>query len=446
MMIDVAPSVELTPLPQTEEKVFHPLKSFVEEAHLRSMRIYEEAAEDREAFWAKHAQNIDWFCAWDRVLDWKPPYAQWFVGGKLNASYNCLDRHIRSATSEKAALIWEGERGEQRILTYRDLYEQVNRFSNALKSLGVGKGDRVAIYLPQVPEAVIAMLSCARIGAVHTVVFAGFSSEALKDRIIDADAQVLITADGGFRKGKLVPLKELADKAIEALDCVRSVVVLRHAGCEVVMCEARDLWYAELMDKAEPYCPPEVMDAEDPLYFLYTSGTTGKPKGIVHTTGGYMVGVTATTKWVFDAKSSDIYWCTADVGWVTGHSYVVYGPLSNGMTQLLYEGAFDWPEQDRIWKMIEKHRVSILYTAPTAIRMFMKWGEEWPGRCDLSSLRLLGSVGEPINPEAWMWYHTHIGNEKCPIVDTWWQTVTGSIMIAPLPGLIPLKPGSATLP
>ncbi len=439
-------TIDVAPLLQTEEKVFHPSEGFVEGARLQSMRIYEEAAEDREAFWAKQAQKIDWFSAWDRVLDWKPPYAQWFVGGKLNASYNCLDRHVHSGSAEKAALIWEGERGEQRTLTYKDLYEQVNRFSNVLKRLGVSKGDRVAIYLPQVPEAVVAMLSCARIGAVHTVVFAGFSSEALKDRIVDANAHVLITADGGFRKGKLVPLKALADEAIETLDCVQSVVVLKHTGAAVAMRVGRDFWYAELLDKAEPHCPPEAMDAEDPLYFLYTSGTTGKPKGIVHTTGGYMVGVTATTEWVFDAKPSDIYWCTADVGWVTGHSYVVYGPLSNGMTQVLYEGAFDWPGQDRVWKMIEKHRVSILYTAPTAIRMFMKWGEEWPGHCDLSSLRLLGSVGEPINPEAWMWYHKHIGSEKCPIVDTWWQTETGSIMIAPLPGLISLKPGSATFP
>lgn len=446
MITDLDYSKTTSSAPLAEGVLFFPSETFAKNANLQSMHLYEAAARDRKGFWAKQAEHLDWFRTWDRVLDWDPPHAQWFVGGKLNACYNCLDRHINPITSSKTALLWEGERGEDRAFSYLDLYDLVNRFSNVLKNLGVRKGDRVAIYLPQIPEAVIAMLSCARIGAVHTVVFAGFSAEALRDRIIDADAKVLITADGGFRKGKIIPLKECADQAIEALSSLSKVVVLNHTDTPVRMKEQRDYWYGDLMNKADAYCPPEEMDAEDPLFILYTSGTTGKPKGIVHTTGGYMVGVNATTRWVFDAKPSDVYWCTADVGWVTGHSYVVYGPLSNGMTQLIYEGVFDCPEQDRVWKIVEKYGVTILYTAPTAIRMFMKWGDHLPARCNLSSLRLLGSVGEPINPEAWMWYHEHIGKGNCPIVDTWWQTETGSIMIAPLPGLTPLKPGSATLP
>ena len=423
--------------------VFCSSDEFRKNANTQSSKLFEEAAQDREAFWANQAKCLDWFHPWDQVLEWNPPHAKWFVGGKLNACYNCLDRHMETPVRTKCAIIWEGERGEERVLTYEELYVEVNKFSNVLKSFGIQKGDKVAIYLPMVPEAVIAMLSCARIGAVHTVIFAGFSSDSLRDRIIDAEAKLLITADGGFRKGKVVPLKETADLAI--VDSVQTVIVLQHTNHPITM-DKRDHWYHELMLDAALECPPEEMEAEDELYILYTSGTTGKPKGIVHTTGGYMVGVTMTTRLVFDIKPNDVYWCTADVGWVTGHSYVVYGPLSNGMTQLLYEGAPDFPERNRFWKLIEKYGVTTLYTAPTAIRTFMKWGEEWVNGCDLSSLRLLGSVGEPINPEAWMWYYTHIGQGKCPIVDTWWQTETGSIMIAPITGLTPLKPGSATSP
>ena len=408
--------------------------------------VSELPVEHQELFWEKEAKSIDWFSTWDQVLEWNPPYAKWFVGGKLNACYNCLDRHMSSEVENKIALIWEGEKGEERSITYADLYLEVNKFSNVLKSFGIGKGDKVAIYLPMVPEAIVAMLSCARIGAVHTVVFAGFSSDALRDRVLDAEAKLLITADGGFRRGKVLPLKETADLAIQGESYIRNVIVLQRTGHVIKMEEGRDYWYHQLMENAGLFCPSEVMDSEDELYILYTSGTTGKPKGIVHTTGGYMVATTTTTKRVFDVQVSDIYWCTADIGWVTGHSYIVYGPLSNGMTQLIYEGAADFPERNRFWKLIEKYRVTILYTAPTAIRTFMKWGEEWPQKCDLSSLRLLGSVGEPINPEAWMWYHNHIGKKRCPIVDTWWQTETGSIMISPIPKETLLKPGSATKP
>jgi len=410
------------------------------------LTAFEEAYQDREAFWAKQAQCLEWLTPWHQVLEWKAPYAKWFLGGKLNACYNCLDRHLATPIRHKTAIFWEGERGEERALTYEELYQEVNRFSHVLKSLGVCKGDKVAIYLPMVPEAVIAMLSCARIGAVHTVIFAGFSSDALQDRILDAEAKIVVTADGGWRKGKIVPLKETADIALAHCPSVHHVVVLQRTEHAIAMNPSRDHWYHDLMSVADTDCAPEVMEAEDLLYILYTSGTTGKPKGIVHTTGGYMVGVTKTMQWVFDPQASDVYWCTADVGWVTGHSYVVYGPLSNGMTQVMYEGAPDFPERDRFWKLIEKYGVTVLYTAPTAIRTFMKWGEEWPQGCDLSSLRLLGSVGEPINPEAWVWYYKYIGQEKCPIVDTWWQTETGSIMIAPIPGLMALKPGSATFP
>lgn len=425
---------------------FFPPASFTKNANLNTWDPFEEAAQNRELFWAQQAMCLDWFRSWERVLEWNPPYAKWFIGGQLNACYNCLDRHMKTPIRQKIALLWEGERGESRAITYEELYREVNRFSNVLKNLGIHKGDKVAIYLPMVPEAVVAMLSCARIGAVHTVVFAGFSADSLKDRILDSEAKLLITADGGFRKGKIVPLKETADLALQEVSCVQNVIVLRHTNHLVDMQAQRDCWYDQLIENVEPECSPEKMDAEDELFILYTSGTTGRPKGIIHTTGGYMVGVTMTTRWVFDCKPSDIYWCTADIGWITGHSYVVYGPLSNGMTQLLYEGVPDFPERDRFWTLVEKYGVTILYTAPTAIRTFMKWGEEWPRGHDLSSLRLLGSVGEPINPEAWMWYYKNIGQEKCPIVDTWWQTETGSIMIAPIPGLTPLKPGSATKP
>lgn len=429
-----------------EEQKILPSEEFKKNAHVNNEDLFKNAENDRVNFWAKQAENLHWFKTWNQTLEWNPPYAKWFVGGKLNASYNCLDRHLHSETANKIALLWEGERGDERALTYADLHLEVCKLSNVLKSLGVQKGDKVAIYLPMIPEATVAMLSCARIGAVHTVIFGGFSAEALKDRVIDAEAKVVITADGGWRRGKITPLKEAVDVAINDCSSVQHVVVVKHTQQPISMEEGRDHWYAQLMQNISSECPAEEMDAEDVLFILYTSGTTGKPKGIVHTTGGYMLGVTMSTKWVFDIKPSDTYWCTADIGWITGHSYVLYGPLSNGATQLIYEGAPDWPERDRFWKLIEKYQVSILYTAPTAIRTFMKWGEEWLKGSNLSSLRLLGSVGEPINPQAWMWYYTHVGQEKCPVVDTWWQTETGSIMIAPLPGLTPLKPGSATLP
>lgn len=421
------------------EKIENPM-------HFSVPDLCKEANQDREAFWSQQADCLHWFAKWDRVLDWNPPYAKWFVNGKLNACYNCLDRHMTTEIRNKKALIWEGERGESRSLTYEELYKEVNQLSRVLQSLGIQKGDRVAIYLPLIPEAVTSMLACARIGAIHTVVFGGFSAESLKDRILDAEAKLIITADGGFRRGKIVHLKEAVDVAIKDCPSVQHVVVVRHADHVVTMQEGRDVWYDRLMSDTSVYCPPEWMDAEDLLFILYTSGTTGKPKGIMHTTGGYMVGATSTTHLIFNNQPHDVYWCTADVGWITGHSYVVYGPLSNGMTQLIYEGAFDWPEQDRVWKLIEKYKVSILYTAPTAIRTFMKWGEQWLQSYDLSSLRLLGSVGEPINPEAWMWYYTHVGKKKCAVVDTWWQTETGSILISPIPGIHPLKPGSASLP
>lgn len=415
-----------------------------EYAHIES--LFDEAKQDIETFWEKQARCLDWFQHWTKVLKWNPPYAEWFVGGKLNPCYNCLDRHLKSDTKDKIAILWEGERGDTVTLTYSELSDLVNRFSNVLKTRGVKKGDKVAIYMPMIPEAVIAMLSCARIGAVHTVVFGGFSAEALRDRILDADAELVITADGGFRRGSIISLKNAVDEAVQKCPNVKNVIVVKHAGQPINMQPDRDFWYASLMEEAAPICVPEIMDAEDQLFILYTSGTTGKPKGIIHTCGGYMVGVTLTTRWVFDIKPSDVYWCTADVGWITGHSYVVYGPLSNGMSQFIYEGAPDWPQRDRFWKLIDKYGITILYTAPTAIRTFMKWGPEWLEKHDLSSLRLLGSVGEPINPEAWNWYHKYVGNENCPIVDTWWQTETGSIMIAPIPGLTPLKPGSATKP
>jgi acetyl-CoA synthetase len=431
-----------------EHRRFSPSPAFVANAHVSDPAIYAQAAADPEAFWAGFAAELDWMRPWTQVLDWQPPHARWFVGGQLNVSANCLDRHVIGGRRNKAAFIWEGEPGDRRTLTYFDLHRQTCQFANVLKGLGVKKGDRVALYMPLVPELAIAMLACARIGAVHSVVFGGFSAESLRDRINDAQATVLVTADGGYRRGSIVPLKQMADEALADTPTIQHVVVVRRGVVDIPvrMTEGRDRWYHELMDGASAQCAPEPMDSEDMLYILYTSGTTGKPKGIVHTTGGYLLGAYATTKWVFDMKDDDVYWCTADIGWVTGHSYVVYGPLANGATVVMYEGAPDWPAKDRFWEIIERYGVTIFYTAPTAIRAFMRWGTEWPARRDLSSLRLLGSVGEPINPEAWMWYHEHIGHERCPVVDTWWQTETGSILIAPLPGITSTKPGSATQP
>ncbi|GBD38403.1 Acetyl-coenzyme A synthetase [bacterium HR37] len=431
-----------------EERVFAPPKKFREQAIIKDESVYKKAAKNPEKFWEEIAKELEWYKKWRKVLKWKPPFAEWFVGGKINVSYNCIDRHVKTFRKNKAAIIWEGELGETQILTYWDLYREVNKFANVLRSLGVKKGERVTIYLPMIPELPIAMLACARIGAPHSVVFGGFSAESLRDRINDAQAKILITADGGYRRGNIVPLKKNADEALKETRSIEKVIVVRRVGekAQIEMKEGRDLWWHELMKDAPSYAEPEKMDSEDMLYILYTSGTTGKPKGIVHTTGGYLVGVHITTKWVFDLKEEDTYWCTADIGWVTGHSYIVYGPLSNGATSLMYEGAPDYPDKDRFWEIVEKHKVTIFYTAPTAIRTFMKWGEEYPRKHDLSSLRLLGTVGEPINPEAWMWYYENIGGKRCPIVDTWWQTETGMIMITPLPGVTRLKPGSATKP
>jgi len=434
-----------------ERRIYPPPEAFRRQANARSARVHRQASRQRLRFWAERARELTWFKPWRRVLEWKPPHAKWFVGGKLNASVNCLDRHVRGGRRNKVAILWEGEPGDRRTISYFELYREVNRCANALKALGVEKGDRVAIYMPMVPEVVVAMLACARIGAPHSVVFGGFSAEALRDRINDAKAKVLITADLGYRRGQIVPLKRNADQALEEAPSVQHVVVIRRHGADaedqlVHMHPGRDHWYHELLADAEPECRPAVMDAEDLLFILYTSGTTGKPKGIVHTTGGYLTHVHATTRWVFDLKDEDVFWCTADVGWVTGHSYIVYGPLSLGATVVMYEGAPDWPDKDRFWAIVERYGVTVFYTAPTAIRAFMKWGPEYPARHDLSSLRLLGTVGEPINPEAWIWYHRHIGGKRCPIVDTWWQTETGGIMITPLPGVTPTKPGSATIP
>lgn len=432
-----------------EQRIFHPPAEFSVQANL-SRAEYEarlrQAQQDLEGFWSDVANELDWFARWEKVLEWKPPFAKWFVGAKTNLAHNCIDRHLKTWRRNKAAIIWEGEPGETRVLTYHDLHREVCRFANMLRFLGVGRGDRVGIYLPMVPEAAIAMLACARIGAVHSVVFGGFSADALRSRLADAEAKVLVTADGGYRRGAIVPLKANADEALRDAPSVEHVIVLRRTGETVAMKGGRDRWWHELAEKVSDECPAEPLDAEHPLFILYTSGTTGKPKGVVHTTGGYMVHTYITAKWVFDLKDDDTYWCTADVGWVTGHSYVVYGILANGATTLMYEGAPNYPEPDRFWEIVDKYGVSILYTAPTAIRSFMKWGREWPRRHRLSSLRLLGSVGEPINPEAWIWYHEEIGKRRCPIVDTWWQTETGGILITPLPGVTPTKPGSATLP
>jgi acetyl-CoA synthetase len=432
-----------------EERVFQPSEAFQQAARIHRLEDYEalyrESLEEPEKFWSRVASELHWFKPWDKVLEWNPPNAKWFIGGQLNLSYNCLDRHL-ATRGNKAAIIFEGEPGDSRILTYQQLHREVSKFANVLKGLGVRKGDRVTIYLPMIPEAAIAMLACVRIGAVHSVVFGGFSASALADRINDAQAKVLITADGGWRRGSVVPLKANSDEALSDAKSIEHVVVVRRTGHEVPMEPGRDHWYHELMANAAADCPPEPMDAEDPLFILYTSGSTGKPKGVLHTTGGYSVYTYLTARYIFDLKDTDTCFCTADVGWITGHSYVVYGLLQNGATTLMYEGAPNAPDEGRIWSIIEKYSVSILYTAPTAIRAFMKWGEQWPGKYNLSSLRLLGSVGEPINPEAWLWYYRVIGKERCPIVDTWWQTETGGIMITTLPGVHPMKPGHAGKP
>jgi acetyl-CoA synthetase len=433
-----------------EERVFPPPENFRQSANINSAEDYErlraEALESPETFWGRMSEELHWFRKWETVLDWNPPHAKWFVGGKTNVAYNCLDRHLQTWRRNKAAIIWEGEPGDQRTLTYQQLHREVCRFANVLKRAGVETGDRVALYMPLIPELAIAMLACARLGATHSIIFGGFSSAALIDRINDAGCKLVVTADGGWRRGAEVKLKPAIDEALKETPTVKGCIVVRRTGAKVHMEAGRDHWWHELMEMADATCPAEELDSEHPLYILYTSGTTGKPKGILHTTAGYLLQCHLTSKWVFDLKDEDVYWCTADIGWVTGHSYVVYGPLSNGATVLMYEGAPNHPEPDRFWSIIERHRVNIFYTAPTAIRAFIKWGEQWPLKHDLKSLRLLGTVGEPINPEAWMWYHKIIGKERCPIVDTWWQTETGAIMIAPIPGVTPTKPGSATHP
>jgi acetyl-CoA synthetase len=433
-----------------EKRVFKPSREIAKNARIKSLaqyrKMYRESIRSPDRFWAREAKELIWHKSWKKVLDWKAPFAKWFVGGQLNLSENCLDRHLAGPRRNKAAIIWEGEPGEKRTLTYQQLHREVCRFANVLKRNKIRKGDRVIIYLPTTPEAAIAMLACARVGAVHSVVFGGFSADSIRDRIADSGATALITADGSYRRGTIVPLKNNVDHALSGGTSVKRVIVFRRAGNEIHMEEGRDVWWHREVTYVGANCEPVAVDSEHPLFILYTSGSTGKPKGILHTTGGYLLGIYTTTKYVFDIRDEDLFWCTADVGWVTGHSYVVYGPLSLGATTLMYEGAPNWPEPDRFWRIIEDYRVTILYTAPTAIRAFVRWGDDWVKKHDLSSLRLLGSVGEPINPEAWMWYYKTIGGGRCPIVDTWWQTETGSILITPLPGAIPTKPGSATLP
>ena len=440
---DVASTIEAL---LVERRTFEPPEEFTRQANASDPSLYENAAADPDGWWESQARRLEWSTPWSEVLDWDPPHHRWFIGGKLNASYNCLDRHLTDH-GDRIAFHWVGEPGETRSVSYRELHEEVCRLANVLKGLGIGKGDAVAIYMPMIPELPAAMLACARIGAPHSVVFGGFSAGSLRDRINDCAAKVLITADGGYRRGQVVALKQSADEAVRGCRSIEKVLVVRRTGEDVAMTEGRDLDYRLSIQQASPECPAEAMDSEDLLYILYTSGTTGKPKGIVHTTGGYMVGVSSTHHLVFDVKpEKDIYWCAADIGWVTGHSYIVYGPLANGCTSVLYEGAPDYPDKDRWWTIVEEYGVTILYTAPTAIRTFMKWGTDYPGKHDLSSLRLLGSVGEPINPEAWIWYQEYIGGGSVPMVDTWWQTETGSITISALPGLTTLKPGSATRP
>lgn len=440
----------------TEKRVFKPDRAFSKKARIQSLQQYrelwEESVQKPDKFWAREAGELHWQEKWKTVLEWEAPFAKWFVGGKLNVSENCLDRHLGTPRQNKAAIIWEGEPGEKRTLTYQQLHREVCRFANVLKRQKVKKGDRVLIYMPMIPEAAVAMLACARIGATHSVVFGGFSSESIRDRIQDSQASLVITADGGYRRGAVIPLKKNVDEALQAKEAtatIRKVIVFqRISGSTIPMQEGRDLWWHEEMAQVDAVCPAVALDSEHPLFILYTSGSTGKPKGILHTTAGYLLGAYLTCKYVFDLRDEDVYWCTADIGWVTGHSYVVYGPLANGATSLMYEGAPNWPDQtfDRFWRIINEYGVTVFYTAPTAIRAFIRWGDDWVKRHDLSSLRLLGSVGEPINPEAWMWYYNVVGGGRCPIVDTWWQTETGSIMISPLPGATPTKPGSATLP
>jgi acetyl-CoA synthetase len=433
-----------------EQRSFPPPAEFAQKAQIKSLAeyeaLYKESVEQPEKFWARAAEELRWFKKWDKVLEWNAPWAKWFVGGQINLSYNCLDRHVQSARKNKAALIWESEPGELRTYTYQQLWKEVQKFANVLKDLGVRKGDRIAIYMGMTPELPIAMLACARIGAPHSIVFGGFSANALVDRIHDSQAVAVITQDGSYRRGAEVKLFPVVEEALKSCPSVKHVVVYRRTGTAISTTAGRDHWWHELMAKASDECPAEPLDAEHPLYILYTSGTTGKPKGIVHTTGGYSVGTYLTTKYVFDLREEDTYWCTADIGWVTGHSYIVYGPLQCGATSLMYEGAPNCPEPDRFWSIIDRHQVNVFYTAPTAIRTFAKWGDEWPKKHKMESLRLLGTVGEPINPEAWMWYREVIGHDRCPIVDTWWQTETGAIMITPLPGAIATKPGSATRP
>jgi acetyl-CoA synthetase len=433
-----------------EKRVLKPPKDFAKSARIKSLeqyrRMYRESIRQPAKFWGREASELVWRTPWKKVLHWNAPFAKWFIGGKLNISENCLDRHLDGPRRNKAAILWEGEPGDKRALTYQQLHHEVCRFANVLKRNKIKKGDRVIIYLPNIPEAAIAMLACARIGAAHSVIFGGFSADSIRDRITDSGAIALVTADGSYRRGAIVPLKKNVDEALSGDTSIKRVIVFRRVGDDIHMEEGRDVWWHQELEYVNANCPPVPLDSEHPLYLLYTSGSTGKPKGILHTTGGYLVGVYSTMKYIFDIREEDIFWCTADVGWVTGHSYIVYGPLANGATAVMYEGAPNWPEPDRFWKIIEDYRINILYTAPTAIRAFIRWGDQWVAKHDLSSLRLLGTVGEPINPEVWMWYHKTIGGGRCPIVDTWWQTETGSIMITPLPGGTPTKPGSATLP